>query len=453
MRIIIAGAGKVGQSLAKTLTAEELDVVVIDSDEAVLRTCEDTLDVLCIHGSCANAQTLISAGIDRADILIATTASDEVNMLCCLVGKRLGAKYAIARIRDPEYNESLTLLQHELGIDMAINPERAVALEISRLLRFPFASEIESFAKGHVEMVEFRTQRGDCMVEMPLREVSVRHRDMPKVLFAAVERDGKITIPGGDFIIRPDDRVFVDGDTATVTNFFRYIGRNIGRVRNVMILGGGRIAYYLSRLIIPIGMNVTIIENNPKVATFLSEQVPQANIILGDATTQEVLEETGVRKMDAVICLTGRDEENLMCGMYISGLGPKVIVKNNRVNYQEVIRRMGLDSMVSPKTIITGTILRYVRARINRSGSGAEKIYRIMDGQAEVIEFVVKPEDPFVGIPLKDLTMRKNTQVSVIVRKGKTIVPFGSDYLEAGDNVLITAVESGLRDLNEVIHK
>ena len=276
---------------------------------------------------------------------------------------------------------------------------------------------------------------------------------MPKVLFAAVEREGKITIPGGDFILRPDDRVFVDGDTATVTAFFRYLGRNADPIRNVMLLGGGRISYYLARLLVPVGMKVTIIENDPKVADYLSEQLPQVNVILGDATTQDVLEECGVRQMDAVICLTGRDEENLMIGLYISKLGPKVIVKNNRLNYTDIIRDMGLDSMVSPRTIVSANILRYVRARIARSGTTAEKLYRIMDGKAEAIEFIAKAGEPYIGVPLRDLTMRRNSQVSVIVRKGKVIVPFGSDTIEADDNVLITTVESGLRDLNEVIRR
>ena len=453
MRIILAGAGKVGQTLAENLTGEEQDVVIIDIHQEVLQTCEDNLDVLCVQGNCANAQTLIEAGVDRADILIATTASDEINMLCCLIGKKLGARYTIARIRDPQYNESLLLLQEELGIDMAINPERATALEISRLLRYPFASEIEPFAKGHVEMVAFQVKDGDAFVDMPLKEIGLRMRDMPKVLFAAVERDGSITIPGGDFILRRGDRVFVDGDIATVTHFFRYIGRNTGRIRNVMIIGGGKICYYLSKLIMPLGMHVTIIENNPQTAAKLSETLPGANVLLGDGTSQDLLEEVGVRQMDAVICATGRDEENLMAGMYISQLGPKVIVKNNRLNYDKLIRAMGLESVVSPRHITSASILRYIRARIARTGTTAEKLYRLMGGKAEAIEFVARPEDPYIGVALKDLHMRKNSQVSVIVRKGKVIVPFGSDHIEAGDNVLITVVGSGISDLNEVIRR
>lgn len=281
----------------------------------------------------------------------------------------------------------------------------------------------------------------------------MKMRDMPKVLFAAVERNGRISIPGGDFILRRGDRVFVDGDIATVTHFFRYIGRNTGKIKNVMIIGGGKICYYLSKLIMPLGMRVTIIEQDPETAAMLSEQLPGANVQLGDGTSQDLLEETGVRQMDAVICVTGRDEENLMAGMYISQLGPKVIVKNNRVNYGNIIRSMGLDSVVSPRSITSASILRYIRARIARTGTMAEKLYRLMDGKAEAIEFVAQATDPFIGIPLKDLTMLKNSQVSVIVRKGKVIVPFGSDHIEAGDNVLITTVGNGVSSLNEVIKR
>ena len=452
MRIMLVGAGKVGQDLAMHLTTEEHDVVVIDENEEVLRHCEDTLDVLCIHGNGADAQTLISGGVDRTDILIAATDADEVNMLCCLIGKRLGAKYAIARIRDPQYNESLTLLQRELGIDMVTNPERATAQEISRLLRFPFAGSIESFARGHVEMVEFRAQEKDAMVGMPLKDVASRYRDMPRVLYAAVERDGRVTIPTGDFIIRSGDRVFVTADTVTITGYFRYLGKNTKPVRHVMIMGGGKISYYLARIIVPMGIRVTMIEKDPEKAARLSEQMPHVNLLCGDGTDQELLEQEGIRQVDAFVALGDRDEENLMTGLFASRIGvPKVVVKNNRVLYADLISAMGLDSVVSPKDITSANILRYVRARINSGGTKVEKLYRLVSGKAEALEFIARPADPYIGIPLKDLHMRQDTLVAIIVRRGKVIVPFGNDQIEAGDSVVIMARESGLTDLNDII--
>ena len=454
MRILVVGDGKVGHVLAEHLTREGHNVVIVDIDEEALQRSEDTLDVMCIRGNGANAKTLIDAGAQKADIIIAATASDETNMLCCLVAKRLGTQYAIARIRDPEYNESLNLLRHELDIDMAINPERATAQEISRLLRFPFANNIESFARGRVEMVEFRAQEHDAVVGRPLREIAAKVHGIPQVLYAAVERDGSVIIPGGDFVIEPGDRVHVAADVVTITEYFRFLGKNSLRVKDVMILGGGRIGYYLAKMIAPMGVHVSLIEINEKKANRLSEALPDVNVIYGDGTYQELLEQEGLTQMDAFIALCDRDEENLMTGLFAARQGvPKVVVKNNRVAYADIISSMGLDSIVSPKSITCAHILRYVRARVNGGGTKIEKLYRLMDGKAEALEFVARPNDSYIGVPLRELHKRPNTLVAVIVRAGRVIVPFGNDHIEAGDNVVIIACESGIGDLNEVIRK
>ena len=448
------GDGKIGHTLAEHLAREEHDVVIVDRSEEVLQRSEDTLDVLCVRGNGANAATLVDAGADKADILIAATAGDETNMLCCLIAKRLGTKYTIARIRDPEYNDSLTLLQREMGIDIAINPERATALEISRLLRFPFANNIESFAKGRVEMVEFRAQEKDVVVGYPLKDLSRKLHGLPLVLYAAVERDGNVIIPNGDFVIRPGDRVHVAADMLTITAYFRYLGKNSLRVKNVMLLGGGRISYYLARMIVPMGIHVSMIELNGQKANVLSESLPEVNVIHGDGTDQELLEQEGLTQMDAFVTLCDRDEENLMTGLFAARQGvPKVIVKNNRVAYADLISAMGLDSIVSPKSITCANILRYVRARENVGGTKVERLYRLVNGKAEALEFIPKATDPYIGIPLRDLHIRPGTLVAVIVRQGKVIVPFGNDHIEAGDSVVIIACESGINDLNEVIRK
>ena len=454
MRILVVGDGKVGHVLAEHLTSEEHDVVVVDNDENVLQRTEDTLDVLCVRGNGANARTLMNAGANKADIIITATHSDEVNMLCCLIAKRLGTKYAIARIRDPEYNESLNILQQELGIDMAVNPERATAQEISRLLRFPFATSIESFAKGRVEMVEFRAQEHDAVVDLPIRDISRKNHGIPQVLYAAVERDGHVIIPNGDFVIRANDKVHVAADMVTITAYFRFLGKNNMRIKNVLILGGGRISYYLAKMIVPMGIHVSIMEIDEKKAAFLSEMLPEANIIHGDGTDQELLEQEGLQDMDAFVALSNRDEENLMTGLFASRQGvPKVVVKNNHVSYLDLINDLGLDSIISPKTITCDNILRYVRARVNGQGTKVEKLYRLMNGKAEAMEFIARLNDPYIGIPLRDLNVRPHTLVAVIVRRGKVFVPFGNDHIEAGDNVVIIACETGINDLNEVIRK
>lgn len=452
MRILVVGDGKVGHALAENLALEDHNVVIVDRAEEVLAHSEETLDVLCVRGNGANARTLMEAGVDKADIIIAATASDETNMLCCLVAKRLGAKYAVARIRDPEYNESLNLLQRELGIDRPINPEKATAQEISRLLRFPFASNIETFAKGRVEMVEFRAQEKDVMVGIPLKELSRQQKGIPQVLYCAVLRGEEVIIPNGDTVIQPGDRVHVAAEPVTITAYFRYLGKHSFRVKNVMLLGGGRISYYLAKILVPMGIKVSLIEINKDKAEDLSEQLPDVDVIWGDGTDQELLFQEGLKEADAFVTLCDRDEENLMTGLFAVTQGVrKVIVKNNRTPYMDVIAALGLDSVVSPKAITCANILRYVRSLANSQGSAVEKLHRLMDGKAEALEFIVKEGAPYIGIPLKDLTLRENTLVAVIVRKGKVIIPFGNDYIEAGDSVIIMAGESGLSDLNEVI--
>jgi trk system potassium uptake protein TrkA len=454
MRIIVIGAGKVGFTIAEHLIAEEHDVIIIDRNEEVVERCTSSLDALCIKGNGANAKTLLEAGVDKANIVIASTENDESNMLSCLISKRLGAQYTIARIRDPEFNESQTFLQNELGIDVAINPERATALEISRLLRYPFAGSIESFAKGLVEMVEFRAMEGDCFIGIEMKDLSNKVPKLPRILYAMVERNNTVMIPGGDFKILPGDKVFVSGDMLTITEYFRFLGRNKQKIRSVMLLGGGRISYYLSRLIVPMGIHVTLFEIEPEKARSLSERLPKIDVIVGDGTDQDLLEEQGLSQMDAFVALSNRDEENLMSGLHASRCGvPKVIAKNSRMAYRDILNDLGLDSVISPQFITSSTILRYVRARENSKGTKIQRLYRLVGGKAEAIEFIARNGDSYIGIPLKKLKTRTGTLVSVIVRQGKIIVPFGNDHIEEKDHVVVISVISGISDLNEVLYQ
>ena len=451
MRIVIIGGGKLGNTLAQSLVNEGHDVTVVDRNDAVLRRNMDTMDAMFIKGNGVSMETLLEADVPHADILIAATAGDEINMLSCLTAKRLGAQYTIARIRDPEYLSGLAFLQKELSIDYVINPERATAREISRMLRFPFAGSIENFARGRVEMVDFRAAEGDVVVGVPLKEMYKKNKQLPQVLFCAVERDGEITIPKGDFVIRPGDRVHVTADPPTITHFFEALGKGMASIRSVIIMGGSRIAYYLASMLLGMRIKVSIIEINPDKARQLSEMLPGATIIQGDGTDQELLESEGLADTHAFVTLSDRDEENLMAGFYAVQRGvKKVIVKSSRDNYSAIMHNMGLDSIISTKTVACNTILRTVRARASRSFAAVERMYRLMDGKAEALEFIAEAGDPYIHVPLKDLTIAHDALIAVIVREGQVRVPFGNDTIEAGDSVIVISRRAGVSALGEI---
>lgn len=454
MRIVIIGGGKMGTTLARTLVEEGHDVTIIDRNELVLQKSVDSIDAMFIKGSGISADTLTEAGVQQADILIATTVGDEINMLSCLTGKRLGAQYTIARIRDPEYLSSLPFLQKELAIDYVINPERATAREISRMLRYPFAGGVETFARGRVEMVDFRAAEDDVVVGVPLKEMYRKNRQLPQVLFCAVERGGDIVIPKGDFVIQPGDRVHVVADVNTITRFFDALGKGIASIRSVMIMGGSRIAFYLASMLLSMKIKVSIIEINPEKARRLSELLPGADIIQGDGTDQDLLETEGLADTHAFVPLSDRDEENLMSGFYAIQRGvKKVIVKSSRDTYSAIMHQMGLDSIISTRTVACNNILRVVRSRASRSFAAVQRMYRLLDGKAEALEFTAEVGDPYIHVPLKDLHVIPEALIAVIVRNGQVMVPFGNDTIEAGDCVVVISQHTGLSTLGEVFRK
>lgn len=447
MNIIIVGDGKVGYTLAEYLSKEDHDVTLVDRNQQALDKATETLDVMGVKGNGANVRTLLEAGADEADILIAVTTHDETNMVCCLAAKQLGAKYTIARIRDPEYTESISLLQNGMGIDLVVNPERASAMEISRLLRFPFATNIEAFAHGRVEMVEFKAMEGDPIVNTPIRSLPSR---IPRVLYCVVQRDHDTFIPNGDTIIRPGDRVHVAADLITITQFFKYMGKNTQKVRSAMLLGGGHIAFYLARIIAGMGIKLSIVELKPETCAMLSEMLDEVTVIQGDGTDQELLDSENMREMGALICLTGRDEENLITGLYGAKCGVgKVIVKVNRLNYMDVMHDMGIDSVVSPKLTTANLILRSVRARSRSQDSVLEKVYRILGGEVEVCEFTALEGAPFLNVPLSQLSIAPGVLVAVLVRGKKIIIPFGNDHIESGDTVILVSRASKIVTLED----
>lgn len=453
MQIIIVGAGKMGFAVANSLINEGHNVTVIDNNESVVDRGENTMDALFIRGNGVRVDVLKEANVENADIVIATTAGDEINMLVCLTAKKLGAQYAIARIRDPEYLESLSFLQKEMFMDYVINPERSTAREVSRMLRFPFVSGVETFARGRVEMVDFRAAEGDGIAGVALKDIYKNRKNLPQVLFCTVERNGEAIIPKGDFVIQPGDRVYVAGDVNTITAFFRAIGKGVSAIRSVMILGGGRLSFYLAQILQNMHIKVNMIEIQPEKARTLSEMLPNVNIIQGDGTDQELLESEGLTDMDAFITLSNRDEENLMTGLYAVHRGVKrVIVKSSRENYSSIMKNMGLDSIVSTLNVAVNNILRTVRTRSSRSSAAVVRMYRLVNGKAEALEFLADNKMPFIHVPLKELNIDKDCLIAVIVRGNKVLVPFGNDTIESGDSVVIISKRTGISTLDEVIH-
>ena len=449
MNIIVVSDGEVGYTLAEYLSRDGHDITLVDKSRRALQKASETLDVLCVMGSGANLRTLIEAGAEAADIIIAATTNDELNMVSCLAAKQLGAKYTIARIRDPEYTESLTLLQDKLDIDQVINPERATAQEISRLMRFPFAINVESFAHGRVEMVEFRVEESDRIDGVPLSQLHGRY---PHVQFNAVLRDGETIIPGGGFEIHIGDRLYVTGDRISVTAFFKQLGKDTQRAKNAILIGGGHVSYYLAKTMAGMGIHLKIVEVNEEKCKSLSETLDNAIVINGDGTDRELLESEHIRDHDVLICLTDRDEENLVTGLYGVRLGMrKVIVKINRLETMDIIGDMGIDSVVSPKLATANVILRAVRARSHSQNSVIQKVYPLLADQAEAYEFIALDGGSYLNVPLSKLK-KKDVLVSMIVRGRQTIIPFGSDHIEAGDTVILTALAGTIFDLKDAFN-
>lgn len=453
MKIVIVGNGKVGFSLAEQLAREEHDITVVDVREDSLRRASDMLDIMAVRGNGVSAATLREAGADTADILVAATNSDEVNMVCCLTAKNQGTKYTIARIRTPEYTTSLAELRRNLKIDMVINPENATAVEISRLLRFPSAANIETFCRGRVELVGFRLQEEDFLVGKPIHTLSTQIKKL-SLLFCAVERDDNVIIPNGSFVPRAGDKLYMVGRPVSLDQFFRVLGRYAPKVRSVFIVGGGKISLYLAQILDKMGMNLKIVEQNEARCRLISEQLPRAMVLCGDGTDQELLDSERLTASDAFVALTDRDEDNLIISLYASQKGlSKVVTKSNRQNYNGIARSIGLDSILSPKQITASHILQVVRGMQNSQGSVMNALYRIADGAAEAMEFTVSTSTRHLGVPLKELKLVPGILIAVIVRGQEIIIPEGSSSLQANDNVIIISRGNGILDLNDIYAK
>ena len=450
MKIIVVGMGKVGYTVAEQLVEEAHDVTVVDTDRHALDDALSSLDVMGIVGNGASYRVLEEAGIADCDLLIAITGSDEINLLCCLLASKKCAGSTIARVRNPEYSEELELIKDSLGLSMAVNPDREAAKEIMHILKYPSAMNVESFPKSRMDLVSFVADKRCSLCGSAIME------SFPKLgvkaLICAVEREDKVTIPDGRFVIEENDVVAVLAAPSEVPKFFKKINIPINDVKNTMIVGGGRIAYYLAERLSTQKMKATIIEKKEDVAENLSFLLPDANVVCGDGTNSTLLMQEGIQQMNALCCLTGMDEENILLSMFAKKIAPKIktITKVNRVTFQEVIRNMDIGSVIYPKYMTASSILQYVRAKQNSIGSNVETLYRIIDNKAEALEFNVGEGCVIVNTPLEILKLKKNVLIGCIKGEGRVFIPNGKDEIHIGDTVIVVTTIPGLSDLDDI---
>ena len=441
MRIVIIGAGKVGYQIAESLSDESYDIVVIDNDEEALNRAQDHLDVMTILANGLTGTPLKELDMNKNDILIAVTDSDEGNMLACMSAKSLGCGRTIARVRKPEYARDLAVTKEQLSIDLMINPDRSTASEITRLLTFSPAGQSEDFAQGKVQMAELPVEEGNPLVDTPLRDIK-RFKD---VLIAAILRDGKIIIPKGDDELRVGDDIYLVGKRQDIIDFSKYIGKTPRKARNVMIVGGSRIASYLAHNLHRLGISVKIIERDLSKARILSEELPQTLVIEGDGTDVELLKAENVSAMDVFIAVTGIDEVNILVGLLAKQLGArKVVSKVNRTSYLPLVEEIGLDAIVTPSVITAGEILRFVR------GGEILSLFLLSGGQAQIMEFYVHAPSKVIGVPIRDLGLPKEAIITTIVSEGKVIIPSGNDVIRVDDRVIILCSSSEVEKVNRI---
>ena len=449
MNIIIIGCGKVGTTLADQLVKEAHNVTMIDTSAEALEKFPDEIDAIRMEGNGASIEVLKEAGLDNCDVLIAVTASDELNLLCCLIARKAGHCHTIARVRNPIYGDELDFIKEQMEVSMVINPEMAAAAEISRVLRFPSAIEIDPFARGRVEMLKFKVQPEFEIAGMSVMDIAAKYP--LNVLICGVERGDEVTIPGGRFVIEAGDKVSIIGSPQGSQEFFRMIGLNTNQVKNTLIVGGGTTGYYLARYLRSMKIQVKIIEKDRKRCEELSEIFDDVMVIHADGTDRSVLIEEGIATAESFVALTNLDEENVFLSLYAKNVSKaKLVTKINRFTFDELIGKMDLGTLIYPKFITADYILQYVRAMQNSIGSNVENLYRILDSKAEALEFIIREESAVTGVPLHEMTLKNNLLVASIVRDGKTLIPRGNDSLQVGDKVIIVTTHKGLHDITDI---
>lgn len=450
MQIIIVGCGKVGMTIAEQLSAEGHDITIVDTDEAVVQSLATRLDIMGVTGNGATYTVLTEAGVEEADLLIAVTESDELNLLCCMVGKKAGADHTIARVRNPEYSQDIGFMKEDLGLAMVINPEHAASTEMARLLRFPSAIEIDTFGRGRVELLEYKILEDSILVGKNL--IDVGRNIQPDVLICAVERGEDIIIPNGSFTLQSKDVISIVSSTENARDFFNKVGCNNNEVRDTIIVGGGTIAYYLAKQLIPLGIKVKIIEKRYDRCEELSAMLPRAVIIHGDATDKDILLEEGIENCSSFVSLTGMDEENAFLSLYAKSVSKaKIVTKINRISFDDIIDKFDLGSMIYPKHITAEYIVRYVRALQNSYGSDVESLYKIIHGKVEALEFYIREDTSMTDVTLERLEIKDGVLVACIIRDGKVIIPNGKSTLQKKDSVIVITTVRGMQNLEDIL--
>lgn len=448
MNITIVGGGKFGYSVAEQLSAEDHDVVIIDSNPVRLERITSSMDIMGLVGNGASYLIQREAGVPQADLFVAATQSDEVNLLSCLVAHKLGAKHTAARVRNPEYNEQLSFMQNDLGVSIAINPDYEAASDIFRTLRFPSATKVETFSRSRAELVEFKLLPGNPLIGRPL--VAIAQRYPFSFLICAVQRGEEIYIPGGDFVLEEGDRVHVTAHNSEIERFFKALGVLKPQAKKVMIIGGSRITYYLARRLLSAGVSVKIIEHNLERATQLSNSLPKALVIHGDGNDHELLREEGIDQVDAFVTLTGVDEENIILGMYAhSRQVPQIITKVNQTALIPLLNDTIADGIISSKEITAGLIIRYARG-IDNSENSIQTLHRMVGGKIEAVEFLVKKDSRLIGVPLRDLQFKRHLLIACILRGNRVIIPKGNSVVASGDRIIVVSANHRLEDLSDI---
>lgn len=451
MNIVIVGLGKVGGQLVQRLSGEtNYNITVIDIRENRLKDCVNTFDVIGVEGSGTSLDTLREAQVNNADVVIAVTGSDEMNLLTCLMAKKLGSASTIARVRNPEYSKEMHLLKEDFGISLVINPEHTAANQIARLLRFPSAVEVDTFAKGRVEILRFRISEGSPLDGIHVKDIhSTLNCD---ILVCGVEREDEAFIPNGDFEIHAGDFISIVGSIKNAAAFIKKIGLKTNRAKDAMIVGGGKIAVYLANNLIKSGIAVKVIEQNAARCEELCEIIPKATIINGDGTDNRLLLEEGIENAGSFVALTGIDEENVLLSLYAkTKTEGRVITKINKIDFGEVIDNIGLDTIIYPKDIVAEYIVRFVRAKNNSMGSNIETMHYILDDKAEALEFAIGENSPVTGKTLESLKLKSGVLVACINRNGDIITPRGKDTIKSGDTVIVVTTDIGYKDISDIL--
>lgn len=449
MRIVIVGCGKVGTSIASQLNAEGHDIVVVDIDRNAVQNLSNSLDIMGIEGNGASYEVLAEAGAEKADLVIAAAALDEVNLYTCLMAKAAGTTHTIARVRNPQYAADIHRIKDTLGLSMSINPELTAAKEMSRLLRFSGALEIDTFSRGSVELIKVALPENSAIANKRISQIDVLKG---RVRICLVERGDEVFIPNGDFVLQGGDRISVASKVDVAAKFFKRISVSIGKSRDVILLGGGKISFYLAKNLLDSGANVKIIEKNPDRCWELTNILPEAVVIQGDCMDQDLLLSEGIEHADGVAALMDYDEENILISLYIQSVSKaKIITKVNNTSFDSILHGLKIKTIIHPKNLTGEYIASYIRAMQNSLGSNVETLYKLNDDAVEALEFRVRSTSRVTGIPLQELNLKDNLQVISINRHGKIILPQGSDKIMCDDTVVVITKHKGLSDLDDIL--